>query len=130
MQFLQNKKLARSDIIRSESYKLCAANCRFLFVHAVAGEDVIRIENGDHDKRGESRGETAVIKHEAAVHTCGGGAYDCVDQAGKQALFPTVSPRNGAETRGERNTVDVYLRRKHPRKRFTEEGIDDANEKR
>ena len=102
----------------------------FLFVHAVSGEDMIRIENGDHDERGESRGKTAVIKHEAAVHTCGGGAYDCVDQAGKQALFPTVSSRNGAETRGERNTVDVYLRRKHPRKRFTEKGIDDTNEKR
>ena len=128
MQFLQNKKLVRSDIIRSESYKLCAANCRFLFVHAVAGEDVIRIENGDHDQSGESRGEAAVVKNEAAVHARGRGAYDCVDQTGKQAFFPTVPSRNGAESRGEGNAVDVYLGRKHPRKRFSEKGIYDANE--
>ena len=102
----------------------------FLFVHAVSGEDMIRIENGDHDECGESRGKTAVIQNEAAMHTCGGGAYDCVNQAGKQALFPTVSTCDGAESRGECNAVDVYLSGKHPRKRFTEEGIDDTNEKR
>ena len=89
---------------------------------------MIRIENGDHDQCGESRGKAAVIKNEAAVHTCGGRAYDCVDQTRKQALFPTVSARDGAESRSECDAVDVYLRGEHPRERFAEKGIYDANE--
>ena len=91
---------------------------------------MIRIENGDHNQCGEPRSKATVIKNEAAVHTCGGRAYDCVDQTGKKALLPTVSSGNGAESRGERNAVDVYLCGKHPRKRFSKKGIHDTNESR
>ena len=51
-----------------------------------------------------------------------------MNQAGKQALFPTISTCNGTETCSECDTVDVYLSRKHPRKCFAEKGIYDANE--
>ena len=125
--FYKTKSLYGPIALDRKRTSLACVEC-FLFVYAVSGEDVIRIENGDHDQSSESGGEAAVIKNKAAVHTCGRGAYDCVDQTGKQALFPTVSTRDGTETRGEGNAVDIYLCGKHPWKRFTEKGIYDANE--
>ena len=123
-----NKNACTVRYRKIEAVQACVGVARFLFVHAVAGKDMIGIKNGDHDQCGKPRGEAAVVKNEATVHARGGGAYDCVDQSGKQALFPTVSSSNGAETRGECNAVDVYLGRKHPRKRFSEKGVYDANE--
>ena len=91
---------------------------------------MIRIQNGNHDQSGQTGSKAAVIQNEAAVHTCGGRAYDRVDQSGKEAFFPSVSTCDGAETGGEGDTVDIYLRGKHPRKRFTEERVYDTNENR
>ena len=89
---------------------------------------MIGIQNGNHDQGGQTGGEAAVIQNEAAVHACGGRAYDCVDQTGKDTLFPSVSARDGTKTGGEGDSVDIYLRGKHPRKRFSEERIYDTNE--
>ena len=89
---------------------------------------MIGIQNGDHDQGGQTGGKAAVIQNEAAMHACGRRAYDRMDQSGKEALFPSVSTRDGAKTGGEGDTVDIYLRGKHPRKRFSEERVDDTNE--
>ena len=101
----------------------------FSTVFSVSGEDMIRIKNGDHDERGQPRGEASVVKDEAAVHAGGGRAYDRVDQAGKQAFFPTVSAGDGAKPRGERNAVDIRLCGQQPGKCFPEKGVYDTNER-
>lgn len=99
-----------------------------LFVVGIAGEHVIGVEDGDHDQCGKSGGEATVEEDEAAVHTCRGRAYDCVDQTCKQALLPTVFSGNGTKSRCEGNAVDIRLRGKHPRNGSVEESVYDANE--
>ena len=99
-----------------------------LFVVGIAGEHVIGVEDGDHDQCGKSRGKATVEEDEAAVHTCRGRAYDCVDQTCKQALLPTVFSGDGTKTRCEGNAVDIRLRGKHPRNGSAEESVYNANE--
>ena len=107
-------------MIKFEVYKL---HIIFLSVFSVSRENMIGIKNRDHNQSGQSCGESAVVKNKSAVHACGRRAYDCVNQAGEQTFFPTVSACNRAKSCGESNTVDVCLRGKHPRKRFSEEGV-------
>lgn len=45
-----------------------------------------------------------------------------------QALFPSVFSRNGAKSRCECDPVDIFLCGKHPRERFSEKSVHDANE--
>ena len=50
-----------------------------LFIIGISGENVIGVEDGNHDQRGKTRSEAAVEENEAAVHACRGRAYDRVD---------------------------------------------------
>ena len=99
-----------------------------LFIVGISGENVIGIEDGDHDQRGKTCGEATVEENEAAVHACRGRAYDRVDQTCEQALLPTVFSRDRAETGCEGNAVDICLCGKHPRDGSAEKGIYNANE--
>ena len=99
-----------------------------LFIIGISGENVIGVEDGNHDQRGKTRSEAAVEENEAAVHACRGRAYDRVDQTCEQTLLPSVLSRNRAKTGGKGNAVDICLRGKHPRNGSAEESIYNANE--
>lgn len=99
-----------------------------LLIVGVSWENVIGVEDGYHDQSGESGSKTAVEENEASVHACGGRAYDCVNKACKQALFPSVLSCDGTEPRGERDAVDVFLCGEQPGERFPEKSVHDTNE--
>lgn len=51
-----------------------------------------------------------------------------MNETRKQSFFPSVLASDGAKPRSEGDTVDVFLRGKHPRERFSEKSVYDANE--
>ena len=75
------------------------------------GLDVVEIKNGDQDKGGKTRIESAVVQDKAAVHLCGYGADNGAHKACQHTIAEAVLPCNGAKACCEGQSVDVGLGR-------------------
>ena len=77
--------------------------------------DVVKIKQGNENKRSQSCGKAAVVQNETAVHTHRSGGYGCVEHAGDHAVAKTVFAGNGAQPRREGKSVNICLCGKRPR---------------
>ncbi len=77
--------------------------------------DLVKIKQRNEYQRGKSRGKSAVVKHESAVHIGGNGAYRCAKHARDNAVAKAVLTRDRAKPRGKGKSVDIRLRGQRPR---------------